>query len=80
MKRLFVLTGSNTASSSELVINSLKPYLGNNVRLIGVQTFGKTVGMSVYDESEKYGWIFSPVTFRSYNKEGKADYADGFFS
>ena len=78
LKRLFVLTGSNTASSSELVINSLKPYLGNNVRLIGVQTFGKTVGMSVYDESEKYGWIFSPVTFRSYNKEGKADYADGF--
>ena len=79
LKRLFVLTGNTTASASELVINSLKPYLGDaNVCLIGKQTFGKTVGMTIYDESEKYGWILSPVAFRSYNKDHKADYDDGF--
>lgn len=79
LKRLYVLTGSTTASSSELVINALKPYLGDaNVRLIGLQTFGKVVGMSIYDESEKYGWIFSPVTFHIYNSKREANYGDGF--
>lgn len=79
LKRLFVLTGSSTASASELVINSLRPYLGDaNVCLIGKQTFGKTVGMTIYDESEKYGWILSPIAFRIYNKDHKADYDDGF--
>ena len=34
--------------------------------------------MTIYDESEKYGWILSPVAFRSYNKDHKADYDDGF--
>lgn len=79
LQRLYILTGSTTASSSELVINGLIPYLGKeNVRLIGLQTFGKRVGMSVYNEAEKYGWVLSPVTFRSYNKNHEADYADGF--
>lgn len=79
--RLFVLTGQTTASASELVINSLIPsiYLGTaNIRLIGQQTLGKTVGMNVYDESDTYGWILSPVCFRVYNADHKADYADGF--
>lgn len=79
LNRLYVLVGSTTASASELVINTLKPYLGeSNVRLIGLQTLGKTVGMNVYDESDKYGWILSPVSFRIYNKDGKAEYEDGF--
>ena len=79
LDRLFVLTGSTTASSSELVINTLIPYFGRqNVRLIGRQTFGKTVGATVYNESERYGWILSPITFRIYNRDHEADYADGF--
>lgn len=80
LKRLFVLTGSTTASASELVINSLLPHLGTgNIRLIGKQTAGKTVGMTIHNESEKYGWILSPVTFRIYNSEHKADYENGFY-
>ena len=75
LSRLFVLTGSTTASSSELLINSLRPYM--EVRVIGLRTYGKTVGMSVYDESDRYGWILSPVTFRSYNRDHEADYEDG---
>ena len=79
LDRLFILTGSTTASASELVINSLRPYMGTtNVCLIGQQTLGKTVGMTVYNESDTYGWILSPVTFHSYNCEMEADYEDGF--
>ena len=74
----FIVT-SSTASSSELVINSLIPYLGrSNMTLIGTQTFGKVVGASVYDYSDTYGYILSPIAFYIYNAEHKADYADGF--
>lgn len=76
LQRLYVLTGQSTASSSELIINNLGAYIP--VRTIGTKTVGKTVGMSVYDESKKYGWVLSPVTFRSYNALHKADYEDGF--
>ena len=50
----------------------------NLQRVIGKQTFGKTVGMTIYNESKKYGWILSPVTFHIYNKDREADYEDGF--
>lgn len=76
LRRLFVLTGSTTASASELIINSLRPYI--DVRIIGKQTVGKTVGMTVYNESNKYGWVLSPVTFHIYNKDREADYEGGF--
>lgn len=75
LNRLYVLIGSTTASASELVINSLKPYM--EVKTIGKQTVGKTVGMSVYDKSKEFGWIISPVTFRIYNMNNEADYENG---
>lgn len=75
LSRLFVLTGSATASSSELVINGLRPYM--DVRVIGARTLGKTVGMSIFNGSKEYGWILSPLTFHVYNKNGEADYEDG---
>lgn len=79
LQQLYVLTGPSTASSSELVINGLRPYLGKEqVRLIGRATLGKTVGMTIYDQSSKYGWILQPITFYAFNAEDKADYADGF--
>ena len=79
LQRLYVLTRTSTASSSELVINGLRPLMGQEqVRLIGRTTLGKTVGMTIYDQSSKYGWIMQPITFYVFNGEGKADYADGF--
>lgn len=76
LKRLYVLTGQSTASSSELVINGLRPYIP--VKTIGNKTVGKTVGMTIYDETTKYGWVLAPITFRTYNAQHKADYEDGF--
>ena len=44
----FIGTGS-TASASELVINAFVPYLGNNMALVGTNTFGKPVGQIALD-------------------------------
>ncbi|MEJ7683158.1 MAG: S41 family peptidase [Segetibacter sp.] len=38
----FIVSGSSTASASELLINNLKPYM--DVKLIGDTTYGKPVG------------------------------------
>ena len=43
---LYVLTSSNTASASELVINCLRPYLGEKLLQVGENTFGKNVAQS----------------------------------
>ena len=47
MKRVIFLVTHNSASSSELVISALKPYLGDtNIVTIGSATHGKPVGMT----------------------------------
>ncbi len=50
VKIAFIGTGA-TASASELVINGFVPYLGNNVALIGANTFGKPVGQVALDKA-----------------------------
>lgn len=42
VKQVVFIVSGNTASASELVINSLKPHLA--VKLVGSQTYGKPVG------------------------------------
>lgn len=78
LSRVFVLTGRNTASSSEMIINGLMPYM--NVVVVGDTTFGKNVGsIAINDEENKrnrYGLL--PITFKIFNGNGKSDYDDGF--
>jgi C-terminal processing protease CtpA/Prc len=79
LSRLVVLVGEATASASELVPNSLFPYMGReNVRIIGEKTIGKTVGSITFGENEKYGYLLHPIVFHVYNSNGEADYANGF--
>lgn len=54
--RLYVIVGDGTASSSELLINNLKPKFSNNLTLIGNTTYGKPVGFFPID-------LFKKVTF-----------------
>lgn len=68
----FIVTGS-TASASELLINSVKPYL--NVQLIGAKTYGKPVGFFGIG-IDKYTVYLSQ--FKSANAKGEGDYFDGF--
>jgi hypothetical protein len=71
--RLFFIVSQNTASASELLINSLKPYM--DVQLVGPShTHGKPVGfypIPVYD------WYIFPVSFRTVNKNGEGNYFNG---
>ncbi len=78
LKRLFVIGSYNTASASELVINSLRG-VDFPVRLIGSSTEGKNVGMNV-SQTEYKGrhFQFQPVTFWVRNAKDFGDYKDGF--
>ncbi len=77
LERLYVIASYNTASASELLINSLRG-IDFPVKVIGCRTEGKNVGMNV-SETVYNGrkFHFSPVTFYVRNAKGDCDYADG---
>lgn len=73
LNRLFVIVSQQTASASELLINSLKPYM--NVQLVGPsRTHGKPVGYFAIGVGD---WYIFPVSFRTVNKNGEGNYFDG---
>jgi carboxyl-terminal processing protease len=76
--RVYILTSSRTASASELIINSLNPYM--DVFLIGDVTYGKNVGsISIYEENDpKNTWGLQPIIVKVANSVGFSDYGDGF--
>lgn len=78
LQRIFFLTGSGTASASEMVINGLKPFLP--CVLIGDTTVGKNVGSTlVHDEQNaKNHWATMPIILKYFNKDHKSDFTDGF--
>lgn len=68
-----------TASASELVINSSIPYLGNNMALVGGNTFGKPVGQIAIDRAACDDRI-RVVAFATGNSLGQSDYYNGLAS
>lgn len=74
-KIAFIGTGA-TASASELVINSMAPYLRSNQALIGSNTFGKPVGQSGFDRGACDDRLRA-VTFAVQNSERQGNYFDG---
>ncbi len=70
---VFIVSG-NTASASELMINSLKPYM--TVKMVGTKTFGKPVGFFPITIENKYEVYYS--LFQTKNSLGQGDYFDGF--
>lgn len=78
LTRVYCLVGNRTASSSELVINSLRG-IDVEVILIGEKTTGKNVGMEVKELSVRGNtYRVAPITFQSYNAKGYGDYENGF--
>jgi len=72
LDRVYVLTTQGSCSASELVINSLKPFI--EVVTIGEATCGKPVGQSptrICDE------ILFAINFQTLNADGFGDYFDG---
>lgn len=78
-QRIAFITTAESASASESTINSLLPYLGNNIALIGTNTFGKPVGQSAFDFTQ-CDLRVRPVTFRTVNANGQGDYFNGLAS
>ena len=76
--RVYVLTGTRSASASELLINGLKPFM--DVFLIGSKTFGKNVGSTTFYEGNdpKNKWGMQPIIVKSFNSLDQSDYGNGF--
>ncbi|MCH7415527.1 S41 family peptidase [Belliella sp. R4-6] len=76
--KVFVITSTRTASASELVINSLRPYM--EVVLIGDVTNGKNVGSVPFEDEDNpnnnYGLL--PIITKSFNSLDQSDYGNGF--
>ncbi|MDQ7049207.1 MAG: S41 family peptidase [Enterobacterales bacterium] len=70
--RVYVLTTDKTCSASELVINSLSPFV--EVIQIGGTTCGKPVGMYGKNFCDK---IILPIEFQSLNHFDQGDYFNG---
>lgn len=87
LDHLYVLTTANSASASELIINSLRPYI--NVTTIGTKTVGKNVGQNpLFDSAESaftdvdtakdsHKWALLPITFSYFNANNSNDFASG---
>ena len=75
LETVYFITTSGTASASELVINSLTPFM--EVKLVGSNTHGKPVGMYILSVKE-IDLAILPISFKSINNLGYGDYFIGF--
>lgn len=84
LTKVYVLATKSSASASELVINSLDPYI--NVMHIGDYTTGKYQASTTLYDSDDFGreganpnhaYAMQPLIFKSLNKVGKTDYFNG---
>lgn len=80
LSKILFITSRGSASASELVINSLNPYV--DLTLIGDNTYGKPVGsfpLSGYNKILKQNNVeLVPITFATANAAGYTAYFDGF--
>ncbi len=72
LPRLVIITTRGSASASEAMINSLRPFIG--VTVVGNTTFGKPVGQYGFDFCDK---VLYPVAFQVRNALGQGDYFGG---
>ncbi|MEM7219571.1 MAG: S41 family peptidase [Pseudomonadota bacterium] len=74
LDRVFVLSGPDTCSASEAIINGLRG-IDVEVVLIGETTCGKPYG---FYPTDNCGTTYFTVQFRGINAVGFGDYGDGF--
>ncbi len=85
LDRVYILTTGGSASASELIINSLRPYISELIQ-IGTTTAGKyQASTTLYDSpnfrrsgaSQNHTYAMQPLIFKSLNIDGVTDYFDG---
>ncbi|MDQ2076328.1 S41 family peptidase [Marinimicrobium sp. ABcell2] len=74
LSRVYVISGSNTCSASEAIINGLRG-VDVDVILIGATTCGKPYGFYAQDNC---GTTYAMTQFRGENEKGFGDYSEGF--
>ncbi len=79
LNEIYVFTSGSTASASELLINSLRPYI--NVITVGGKTYGKFVGsvtlvdspsndfLSSSNRNPNHNYAMQPIVFSYFNSE-----------
>jgi C-terminal processing protease CtpA/Prc len=72
MPRVVFITTEESSSGSEVLINSLKPYL--DVKLVGQKTFGKPVGMLASLLCDE---VVLAITHHNHNADGFGDFFNG---
>lgn len=72
LERLVVVTSRASASASEMIVNSLRPFM--QVTTVGDQTYGKPVGQYGINFCDK---VLYPVAFTLRNALGQGDYFGG---
>jgi C-terminal processing protease CtpA/Prc len=84
LSNVYILTTGSSASASELVINSLDPYI--NVVQIGTTTTGKyQASVTIYDSDNlgkeganpNHTYAMQPLVLKSLNSVGNTDYDNG---
>lgn len=83
LDRVVFITTRSSASASEVVINSLRPYV--DVKIVGDTTHGKPAGMNIWgfpfpSESEPdpdYEYVFAPITFEYLNASDQGRFYEG---
>ncbi len=92
LDNIYIITGPQTASCSETIINGLAPYMGDKVHKVGQRTYGKPNGMYALlypgEESDylKYNsgdfsgvqYAFLPIAMYDMNSLGEQIPDDGF--
>jgi C-terminal processing protease CtpA/Prc len=74
LSRVFVLTGPNTCSASEAIMNGLRG-VGVDVIQVGSTSCGKPYG---FYPTDNCGTTYFTIQFRGVNDQGFGDYTDGF--
>lgn len=74
LRRIYVLTGGDTCSASESLINGLRG-IDAEVVLIGSVTCGKPYGFTAKDNC---GMSYFPIEFVGVNDKGVGDFDEGF--
>ena len=77
LSHLYIITGNETASASEAIINGIRPYLNANLIQVGETTFGKNVGQILLTNEKWQSLEVWPTAFYLFNSEDYGDYSEG---
>ncbi len=82
LNQVYIITTSETASASEMVINGLKPYI--TVIQVGTNTTGKYVGSITITDTDNNGivnpnhtWAMQPIIVKISNSQNVSDFDNG---